>query len=121
MALTTSVLQDGPVSVLVLDGELDLAVVPALDADVARCQAGGSTHLVLDATRLGFCDSNGLGALIRYARQSGPDAFLLAGASGGVRRLIELTGTQFALGLRSDVSAAITEAHDARTSRAAGS
>ena len=113
MALTTSVLHDGRVAVVVLEGDLDLAVVPALDADVARCRAQGATHLVVDATRLAFCDSNGLGALIRYARQSGPEAFLLAGAAGGVRRLVELTGTQFALGLRGDVSAAIREAHEA--------
>lgn len=109
MALTTSVLRDDAVAVVVLDGELDVAVARQVDSAVEECLDAGATAVVIDASRLVFCDSTGLGALLRAARRVGSGRFLLAGVSGAVARLVELTGCTFVLAIRQDVHAALEE------------
>lgn len=113
-----SVLRDADVAVLVLDGELDVAVASRVDAAVGDCVEAGASSLVVDASRLSFCDSTGLGALLRVSRRFEPGRFLLAGAVGAVSRLVELTGSSAVLGSRLDVDGALLEVRGPRAQAA---
>ena len=45
-------------------GEIDLATVSTLEADLARAIAGSDAHLVLDGSNLTFIDSSGIRAIV---------------------------------------------------------
>ena len=116
MALTTSVLHDGPVAVIVLEGELDLAVTSPLTQAVSAALADGFRRLVLDVSRLTFCDSCGLGAIMQAHRAvtSHGGHLAVAGAQGGFARLVDVTSVGEVLHLVPDVGQALTEAQPAR-------
>jgi len=79
---------------LILAGELDLASAPALEARVDDLCVAGVMAVVVDLSKLKFMDSTGLQAVLaatKRCRQHGTD-FSLAGATGAVQRLFELTG-----------------------------
>jgi anti-sigma B factor antagonist len=81
------------VRVLVLEGELDLAAAPRLQARLAET---ASAHaLVLDLSRASFIDSAVLKELLQArAELAERDVKLvLAGVSPSVRRLLDLTRT----------------------------
>ena len=81
------------VRVLVLEGELDLAAAPRLQARVAETPSGRA--LVLDLARTSFIDSAVLKELLRArAELAERDVRLvLAGVPPPVRRLLDLTRT----------------------------
>ena len=81
------------VRVLVLEGELDLAAAPRLQARVDETPPGRA--LVLDLSRASFIDSAVLKELLRArAELSERDVRLvLAGVAPPVRRLLDLTRT----------------------------
>jgi anti-sigma B factor antagonist len=81
------------VRVLVLEGELDLAAAPRLQARVAETASGRA--LVLDLSRTTFIDSAVLKELLQArAELAGRDVRLvLAGVTPPVRRLLDLTRT----------------------------
>ncbi len=112
MSLMTSVLYDGPVAVIVLEGELDLAVTTPLDRAVDTALADGFRSVVLDVSRLEFCDSCGLGAIMRANRETrGRGGSLkVAGATGAFARLLEVTALDAVLTLVSDVGEALVAA-----------
>jgi len=76
-------------------GELDLATVPQLEAEIARLRASGCATILLDLRRLAFMDSTGLRLLLRLHDQARSDGFRLAIADreGPVRRVLEITRT----------------------------
>jgi anti-sigma B factor antagonist len=51
--------------ILALNGELDVASAPLLDATLADICAAGATDVVLDMAGVEFIDSSGLSAIIR--------------------------------------------------------
>jgi anti-sigma B factor antagonist len=74
-------------------GELDLATVAALQAQVDELRSDGIAAIVLDLRRLSFMDSTGLRLLLTLdaaARSDGFD-FSIVDGEGPVRRLLELT------------------------------
>jgi anti-sigma B factor antagonist len=73
------------VSVLRLDGELDLATQPYFVRACDRLLAHGQVKIVVDVSGLGFCDCTGLSALIAEQRQ--------AERNGGYLRLVGVHGT----------------------------
>jgi anti-anti-sigma factor len=81
------------VRVLVLEGELDLAAAPRLQARVAETDSGRA--LVLDFARVSFIDSAVLKELLQArAELAERDVRLvLAGVAPPVRRLLDLTRT----------------------------
>jgi len=81
------------VRVLTLEGELDLAAAPRLQARVAETPLGMA--LVLDLSRATFIDSAVLKELLRARTElSERDVRLvLAGVAPPVRRLLDLTKT----------------------------
>ena len=98
--------QDG-VTVLEVVGDLDLATAPGLCTRLSRHRGH---RFVIDFTRLGFCDSTGLRALLGEAREcaimSGR-SIIVAPEVGPVRRLFELTGLTDVLEITPDVDSAV--------------
>lgn len=111
MTLTTSVLHDDGVALLALAGELDLGGVVHVDAAVDELLDDGFALLVVDLSALEFCDSSGLGALLRTTRrlQECGGTCLVAGARGAVARLMALTSMERVLALSADVAPALAE------------
>lgn len=109
MPLTTSVLYDDAVTLVVLDGELDLSVGPQLDAVVDEVLADGRRLLLVDLCALRFCDSSGLGALLRANRvvSEAGGSLVVAGASGAVQRLLVLTSMAQLLRIEPEVQPAL--------------
>jgi anti-anti-sigma factor len=91
-------LADG-VARIALEGELDMATVPALEDHLATFAQDGISTILVDVEELKFMDSSGLQALLR-ARSRAEAAghqFTVVGAGPMVRGLFDLTGTQFLL------------------------
>ncbi len=113
MSLTTSVLYDDHVALLALGGELDLAGLPGLAAVLDEVLAHGLRQVVVDLSGLTFCDSSGLGALLRVARRvmETGGTCQVAGATGRVARLFSVTAMEQLLVLVEDVAEALRIAH----------
>lgn len=83
------------VAVVTIEGPLDIETVPRL-APVLGEAIQESPDVVLDMTRVSFCDSVGLSALlvaVKAARKREGTITLLRPV-GQVRRLLELTGLE---------------------------
>jgi anti-sigma B factor antagonist len=109
MTMTTSVLHDDGIAIVALNGELDLAVSAQLDAAVGGVLEDGLRLVLLDLDGLTFCDSTGLGALLRTSRRvrDAGGTCVLAGAQVAVQRLLALTGVRLALHLEPEVRPAL--------------
>jgi anti-anti-sigma factor len=98
------------VRIVSVRGELDLATAGALCARVEAACRDGHRRLLLDLTRLEFCDSQGLRALIGAAQEVAASAGRLAvvpPGQGPVTRLFALTGTGEFLALRATMQAGL--------------
>ena len=109
MPLTTSILHDDGVALVSLAGELDLAVASQLEDAVAEVLHAGLRRVLLDLDGLRFCDSSGLGALVRVNRRvnDAGGTCLVAGARGSVQQLLTLTNMERALRLVPEVQPAL--------------
>ncbi|HYZ93624.1 MAG TPA: STAS domain-containing protein [Actinomycetota bacterium] len=85
---------DGAKRVVHLDGSCDLATIPDLRQALQPLGPPEVMELVLDVSRLEFCDSTGLGTMLGALRRmrEGGGEFAIAGASGTILRLLEITG-----------------------------
>jgi len=75
-------------------GELDLATVPSVDAELAELWAAGFTRLVLDLRDVRFLDSTGVRMLLSWHGKSSADGMVFTVISGPpeVERVLVLTG-----------------------------
>ena len=90
----------GETVVVALAGELDMAATFGLEPELERLtQDTDATALVVDMDGVEFMDSTALGLLLATQQrlQAHGMRFLLANPSGGVRRMLELTGAADAL------------------------
>lgn len=80
---------------LKLAGELDIATVDTLQAELARVLARGFWHVVIDLRELEFIDAAGLRLLLALTNQALREGWRLSVVQGptAVRRVFELTGT----------------------------
>lgn len=108
MALAVSVGDAEPVSVLAVEGELDMTTAPQLTQAAEALVADGHGRLVLDLGKLTFCDSAGLGAIVRIFRRVGDTGGSLAIAQPTpiVRSVLDLTGMSDAIMIYPTVSEA---------------
>jgi anti-anti-sigma factor len=100
----------GGILVLTLDGEFDLAAVPALHEQLEAAREQAERGVVLDFSAVRFVDSSGLRELLR-SRNAFRDAgkgFALAAPQPPVIRLLELTGATKALVTVPTVERALT-------------
>jgi anti-sigma B factor antagonist len=91
-SFSTEVRADGGHTVLRLVGELDAATSPELWSAIDGLP--GSGDLVLDASRLSFVDSTGIGCLFKLqnAVRDRGGMLIVTGCQPSVRRTIEATG-----------------------------
>jgi anti-anti-sigma factor len=82
--------------VVVPEGELDLACVDVLAAEVDQLRGAGFAHLVIDLRRLVFIDSSGLHLLLQLRGDAERDGHTLKLVPGppAVQRTFDLTGTR---------------------------
>jgi anti-sigma B factor antagonist len=76
-------------------GELDVATVPELQAQISALRAAGFARLVLDLRQLTFMDSSGVALILdedRAARRNGRDFSLISGSPTVQRVLTLCTG-----------------------------
>lgn len=102
------------VRVVVVVGELDQATVPALQERLDEVIDSGSTSLVVDLSDCEFIDSSGLAALVgARERLTAGDSrhFALCCPDAQVRRLLEITGLDEAMGLASSRDEAVEALH----------
>jgi anti-sigma B factor antagonist len=82
------------ITIAELAGELDIATAPALREQLLGLLRPGSSRLIVDLSKVTYCDSSGLAVLVgagRHARLLG--GFLhLAAASSQTLRVLQLTG-----------------------------
>jgi anti-anti-sigma factor len=92
MNITTTPLGGG-VTVLAVDGRLNVVTAPAMKREVQNVLRQGDVKLAIDLSAVEFIDSSGLGALIgglKAARTAGGD-LRIAGATEQVVSVLRLT------------------------------
>ena len=85
-------------------GEIDAATGPRLEACIEQALALGPP-VVIDLSRATFVDSTGVTVFLRayFAAGQVPEAVVLAGATGAVRRTLDMTRIADAMTVRDDV------------------
>jgi len=84
---------DDRTTVIMIDGDLDLASAPELKRTLSDLLRAGRSQLVLDFSRMPFMDSTALSVIVAIHRRLGPDDRLaIAGAGADVLRMFKLTG-----------------------------
>lgn len=83
--LTVDAAEHGAWSVLRISGELDLVTSPVVRRHVHDAVAAGRHDVVLDLSRVRFCDSSGVGVLIAARR-------LLHSCRGRLRLILPAQG-----------------------------
>jgi anti-sigma B factor antagonist len=113
--LDLSVQTAGGITIAELAGELDIASAPTLREQLLGLLRPGSSRLVIDLSKVSFCDASGLAVLVntgRRARLLG--GFLrLATVSPQVGRVLNVTGLHRRLAIFPTVQAASTGAQAA--------
>jgi anti-sigma B factor antagonist len=106
----------GGLSIAELTGELDIASAPALRDQLLSLLRPGSNRLVIDLSRVSFCDASGLAVLVNTARRARLlGGFLrLAAVSPQVGRVLNITGLHQHLANFPTVQAAATRAQTAQ-------
>jgi anti-sigma B factor antagonist len=96
---------DGPVLVLAVTGELDIATVPQLRRELQTSMDRGTTRIVVDLSRVSFVDSVSVAVLVKAAHRLGEegrfavvvesDSYgMLIFEAGGIDAVLELFETR---------------------------
>ena len=96
MTLTTELEREGGAVVVVVRGEVDVAVTGELTDALREAIGEGGRRVVVDLESVDFIDSAGLGVLVaglKRARTRGGDLALVA-TGVGVTKVLEITGLQ---------------------------
>jgi anti-sigma B factor antagonist len=99
-----SIERSGTTAIVHLAGELDLATAPELE-ETLNALRPVCERIILDLADLEFIDSTGLRlAVVEHGRASMDGfEFVVAGASGPVLRVLQLTGLDVTLPIAPDV------------------
>ncbi len=95
MDVSASVHRDGPVTTVLVAGEIDVASRPVLDDAISGALGGdGTESVVVDLSEVRFLDSSGIAALLRGRRLADEQAvaYRVTGAQDIVQRVLEMTG-----------------------------
>ncbi|MGW2938733.1 STAS domain-containing protein [Streptomyces sp. NPDC001156] len=98
----------GAWAVVILSGEVDLALVPALREAVDALIAERRGRIVLDLEQVSFMDSTALGVLVYAMRRADAlgGTLRLAAPREQVRRMLDVTGLDTVVGIFGGVPAA---------------
>jgi anti-sigma B factor antagonist len=96
---TARVLPGTSATTIALSGELDVSTIPILEEHLVSVEADGVTAIVVDLVELTFIESLGVRALVAARERAFANGrqLVLFGAKANVRRVFELTGTDFLL------------------------
>lgn len=94
--LLVEVRQEGTSAVVTPAGELDHHTADLLREPLDECLGNGHSRLVIDCSRLEFCDSTGLNVLLgaRLKAEAAGGGVHLAGMQPVVARVFEITGAE---------------------------
>jgi anti-sigma B factor antagonist len=113
--MTTTVIeldQDGPASILRIQGDVTSASEPDLSAAYGLAVANGARVVVLDFSRLEYMNSSGIGLLVTLlvrANRSG-GRLVAIGLSEHYRQIFQLTRLDEAIEIHDDEAAAVAAA-----------
>jgi anti-sigma B factor antagonist len=82
-------------AVVMLPGEIDVSNAPRVFDQLSSAFAAGATVVIADMTNTYFCDSTGLGTLLRVQRQAathGAELRLAISPGSPVQRVFDLMG-----------------------------
>ncbi|MDT0381925.1 anti-sigma factor antagonist [Streptomyces sp. RKND-216] len=110
--LTVDVRHRGASAVLTPAGELDHHTAELFSEPLERCVEEGYSRLVVDCSRLEFCDSTGLNVLLgaRLRAEAAGGAVHLAGMRPAVARVFEITGADAVFTVHPDLDSALSSA-----------
>ncbi|OIJ87377.1 STAS domain-containing protein [Streptomyces colonosanans] len=109
--LLVEVRQEGTSAVVTPAGELDHHTADLLREPLEDCLVRGLSRLVVDCSRLDFCDSTGLNVLLgaRLKAEAAGGGVHLAGMLPVVARVFEITGAEAVFTVHETLDAALTE------------
>ncbi|MGI5139559.1 MULTISPECIES: STAS domain-containing protein [unclassified Streptomyces] len=109
--LLVEVRQEGTSAVVTPAGELDHHTADLLREPLEDCLAKGFARLVVDCSRLEFCDSTGLNVLLaaRLKAEAAGGGVHLAGMLPVVARVFEITGADAVFAVHDTLDAALAE------------
>jgi anti-sigma B factor antagonist len=112
----------GDVTIAELTGDLDIASAPVLREQLLDLLRPGFSRLVIDLSKVTFCDASGLAVLVSTGRRARLlDGFLrLAAASPLVEQVLQVTGLRRSLAVFPTVQAAATGSKIAQRGRVDG-
>ncbi|KAB1986291.1 MULTISPECIES: STAS domain-containing protein [Streptomyces] len=108
--LLVEVREEGTSVVVTPAGELDHHTADLLREPLEGCLEKGHTRLVIDCSRLEFCDSTGLNVLLgaRLKAEAAGGAVHLAAMQPVVARVFEITGAEAVFAVHDTLEAALT-------------
>jgi anti-anti-sigma factor len=109
--LRVAVREEGSSAVVSPVGELDHSTAELLREPLESCLGEGRTRLVVDCSRLEFCDSTGLNVLLgaRLRAEALGGGVHLAGMRPAVARVFEITGAEAVFTVHTTLEAALAE------------
>ncbi|MGH4029890.1 STAS domain-containing protein [Actinomycetota bacterium Odt1-20B] len=112
--LLVEVRQEGRSAVVTPVGELDHHTADLLREPLESCIAQGLVRLVVDCSRLEFCDSTGLNVLLgaRLKAEAEGGRVHLAGMQPVVARVFEITGAEAVFAVHDTLAAALSDRPD---------
>lgn len=105
----TDVTVSGPCVIARVSGEMDFTTRPYFQERIAELTAGDQRCIVLDVSRVTFCDSAGLSALLMGRRQADKDkaGLVVACVPQHLQRILEMTGSDQVLPAYDSVAEAV--------------
>jgi len=97
------------VSVLSLEGEVDVSTAPKLREQLAALGESGRHRVVVDLSKVGFVDSTGLGVVVgglKRARSAGGDLAVVC-SHPHVRKVFDVTGLSQVFGVHDSLGEAV--------------
>ncbi|MFF8847728.1 STAS domain-containing protein [Streptomyces sp. NPDC015127] len=109
--LQVEVRTEGRSEILKPAGELDHHTAELLRAPLDEAIERGRVRLVIDCSRLDFCDSTGLNVLLgaRLKAEAGGGGVHLAGMRPVVARVFEITGAEAVFTVHDSLEAALSD------------
>lgn len=113
--LTVDVRHQGVSAVVAPEGELDHYTADLLREPLERSVEDGYSRLVVDCSRLAFCDSTGLNVLLgaRLKAEAAGGGVHLAGMPPVVARVFEITGADAVFTVHPDLASALANVPEA--------
>lgn len=109
--LDVAVRTENGTAIVTVQGEVDMASAPQLQAALEDAQRGGDP-LIVDMSEVGFLGSAGLSVLLVISEAADPGTGLRVVVSDAVRRPVELTGLDKLLSIHESLEAALAPGTD---------